>query len=58
MGTYSRVSKTTSFDFDEDKFKRLDEKRTRTHKNLIFKSWMREKYFISEGTVSFKFQRR
>ena len=36
MGTYSRVSKTTSFDFDEDKFKRLDEKRTELIKNLDY----------------------
>ncbi len=36
MGTYSKVSKTTSFDFDEDKFKRLDEKRTELIKNLDY----------------------
>ena len=36
MGSYSKLSKITSFEFDEDKFNRLEKKRTELISNLEF----------------------
>ena len=36
MGSYSKLSKTTSFEFDENKFNRLEKKRTELISNLEF----------------------
>ena len=52
MGSYSKLSNTTSFEFDESKFKRLDEKRNEMISNLDFLKTLDAKEILMYNKVN------